>query len=110
MNTPLRQVHPSEFYIDETVSETGPVARWNSNNNIPPLEYLQQMKELGYIDFLTWENSIEQYHIEKEETIKRYIEAQRNHVPDVEELAEMRSVFGVGTKVVNVITGQSIEL
>lgn len=42
--------------------------------------------------------------------LARYRETMRNHVPDAEELYEMRAAFGEGAEVVNVITGKVTRL
>lgn len=39
-----------------------------------------------------------------------YRKAMANHVPDEEEIAEMRAAFGAGATVVDVITGKQIQL
>jgi hypothetical protein len=105
-----RPINPSEFHIDETNSETGPVVRWNSNNNIPPRDCLDEIKRAGNIDHQTWENSIEQYQIETDAFLQEYVERERNRELAPEELAEMRSVFGAGTIVLNALTGKYIKL
>ena len=42
--------------------------------------------------------------------IANYRKAMKNHKPGPEELFEMRAAFGPGAEVVNVITGQKIQL
>jgi hypothetical protein len=98
------------FHIDETNSESGPVVRWNSNKAIPPTECIDQMLTLGYIDTLIVENSICQREVEQDLAIAAYKKAMENHVPDAEELFEMRAAFGEGAVVVNAITGRRIQL
>ena len=45
---------------------------------------------------------------EDEEFLKEY--ASHNHQPSDEELAEMKAAFGQGAKVINILTGQEIQL
>lgn len=48
--------------------------------------------------------------VEVEKAVKEYREAMKNHQYDAEELFEMEAAFGKGTKVVDVLTGQTIQL
>lgn len=47
---------------------------------------------------------------EDREAIEEYRKAMANHQPSEEELLEMRAAFGEGTSVVNILTGESIQL
>lgn len=47
---------------------------------------------------------------EVSQSIAEYKESMKNHIYSAEELYEMRSAFGAGTTVVNVLTGQQITL
>lgn len=55
-----------------------------------------------------WDKTTEARQKENEEFLKEY--ASHNHQYSNEELAEMKAAFGEGTKVVNVLTGQEIQL
>lgn len=55
-----------------------------------------------------WDKTIEARQKEDEEFLKEY--ASHNHQPSDEELAEMKAAFGQGAKVINILTGQEIQL
>jgi hypothetical protein len=97
-----------KFYIDETVD--APVIRWKSNNNIPPEECLDAFLKVGYITQQEHDNSNEQRGIEVAIRLQEYAVSMRNYVPSAEERYEMEAAFGKGAKVVNVITGQQVQL
>ena len=96
------------FYIDETDSKSGPVVRWNSNDSIPFQDMLEAFVSLGYIGQLELQNSLDQRKIEDRITIEAYRKNFKGY--DSETLAEMRSEFGSGSKVVNVLTGTVTQL
>lgn len=82
------------------------VYRWKSNDRVPFDDMLQ-----------TWGLSIEtigkcQVARDKDnsEFLAGYRERMKDYVPSDEEMFEMRSAFGEGETVVNVITGQEIKL
>lgn len=102
------QADKEKFYIDENVD--APVVRWKSNNNIPPEECIDAFLKVGFISLQESINSTEQREIETAKTIQDYIERMKNHVPDDEEMYEMRAAFGEGTPVVNVFTGVRTQL
>lgn len=84
------------------------IVRWKSNNSVPPTELLELWQYLNK-DF-SFEKSLKQQDIENSNFLKQYREQQANRSYSEEELFEMRSAFGTGTKVVDVITGKTIEL
>jgi hypothetical protein len=102
------QEDKNKFYIDETVD--APVVRWKSNNNIPPEECIDAFLKAGFITEQESINSTEQREIETAASIQKYIERMKNHVPSDEDVFEMRSAFGDGSIVVNVITGKRTQL
>lgn len=55
-----------------------------------------------------WDKTIEARNKENEEFLKEYA-SRETHYSD-EEMAEMKAVFGEGTKVVNILTGREIQL
>ena len=55
-----------------------------------------------------WDKTIEARQKEDEKFLKEY--ASHNHQHSKEELAEMKAAFGEGTKVINILTGQEIQL
>jgi hypothetical protein len=97
--------YANEFHIDGDF-----VVRWNSNNAVPFQDMLLEFLTEGLITVQNYNNSNAQRAIDNGAFFKRYAENQKNHVPDAEELFEMRAAFGEGATVVNVITGRSISL
>jgi hypothetical protein len=93
------------FHIDRDF-----VVRWNSNNAVPFQDMLLEFLTEGLITTQNYNNSNAQRAIDIVSLFKRYAENQKNYVQELEELAEMRSAFGRGAKVVNVITGRRIQL
>ena len=98
----------TKFYIDETDSKSGPVVRWNTSNNIPFQDMLEAFVSLGYIGQLELQNSLDQRKIEDRIAIEAYRKNFKGY--DSETLAEMRSEFGSGAAVVNVLTGTVTQL
>jgi len=96
------------FYIDETDSKSGPVVRWNTSNNIPFQDMLEAFVSLGYIGQLELQNSLDQRKIEDRIAIEAYRKNYKG--PSEEEMFEMRSAFGAGERVVNVLTGTVTQL
>lgn len=84
------------------------VVRWNSNKRIPPIEILDFWKYIG-LDF-DYEKSLKIQNEEDAIFIAQYKESMKNYKPSEEEIFEMRAAFGAGEKVVNIITGQMIQL
>jgi hypothetical protein len=97
--------YKTQFYIDETNSESGPVVRWNSNDRIPFEDMLQEFVTAGWIGNQELSNSLAQRKIEDRIALEAY--ARNYKGPSEEELFEMRAAFGPGAKVVNVLTGHS---
>lgn len=93
------------FYIDETNSETGPVVRWNSNDQIPFEDKLQEFFKLGYITNQELENSI----VTRQKEVAKFL-SEYSFTPTTEDIAEMKSVFGDGAVVVDVFSGKNIQL
>ncbi|MEB8638244.1 hypothetical protein P4H32_31920 [Bacillus cereus] len=96
----------AKFETDAYV-ENG-IVRWKSNNSVPPTDILEFWAYLKKP--FDYQKSLEQRDIEVQESLARYREAMKNHVPSEEELYEMRAAFGEGATVVNVITGKTTKL
>lgn len=96
-----------EDMLDNVVVGELGVIRWKSNGQIPPEDCLQELEK--WISFNRYLSSM----IREEEDanfLTRYKEQQKNRVYSEEELNEMRSAFGKGATVVDVITGKEIQL
>jgi hypothetical protein len=95
----------SEAYKDENG-----VWRWKSNNRVP----FKEMLECWNLSDEEIEVSLKAKNVDYKASIKEYREAMKNHQPSREELFEIRAAFGVwnrtGKKLVNVITGKTIQL
>jgi hypothetical protein len=83
----------------------GEVVRWVVSNNVPPTDILLEMVGLNLITKVQYAESFIQKEKDQTEAIARYREARKNYVHSDEELYEMRSAFGEGTKVIDVISG-----
>jgi|LakMenE18May11ns_1017448.scaffolds.fasta_scaffold9929408_5 hypothetical protein len=97
--------YKSQFYLDWTNDETGPVARWHSNDKIPFADMLQNFVDAGWMDAQIQSNSLAQRIIEDRAAIEAYRANYRG--PSTEEMLEARAEFGPGARVVNVLTGAS---
>lgn len=84
------------------------VAYWKSNNRTVPNDIVVQF--LMITDAIDIDKHETAHDIEVTESIREYKEQMKNYVPSEEELYEMRSAFGDGTEVVDVITGKVIKL
>lgn len=100
----------TQFYIDETREDTGPVVRWNSNDRIPFEDMLQKFLAQGWIDQQTLQNSLRTRKIEDRMAIQQYIESRARTGYSDEERFEMRAAFGAGARVVDVFTGKTITV
>lgn len=86
------------------------IVRWISNGNIPFDDILEKFQYEGRISAFNLEISSLTRANETASFLMSYREQMKNHVPDEEEMYEMRSAFGEGTTVVNVITGNKVTL
>jgi hypothetical protein len=94
-----------QAYIDQKG-----IVRWKSNNNIPFEDKLMEFYNDNKISHFDVVRSNDQRDVETGITIAAYRKQMENHVPDAEELFEMRAAFGAGASIVNVITGKRIQL
>jgi hypothetical protein len=96
-----------EFDTDATVDSDG-VARWKSNNNVPPNDILEFWKYLNKP--FDYEKSNEVRIFESQKFIEEYRNSRANYEPSEEELFEMRAAFGPGEKVMDIFTGKITQL
>ena len=96
----------AKFESDATVTDG--VVRWNANGSVPPADILVFWAHLGKPFDAEASERVRQ--AETDAFLAQYRESQKNHVPDAEELHEMRAAFGSGETVVNVITGRKLRL
>ncbi len=102
--------YKTQFYVDETREETGPVVRWNSNDRIPFQDMLEYFVGQGWIDQLTLENSLRRRRQEDAESIAAYVARRAQTGYSDEERFEMRAAFGAGARVTDVFTGRTITV
>lgn len=96
-------------YSDQFNVDDENIIRWKSNNAVPPEGCLDEMYADGFIDKDQYDNSVIMREKETMITINKYKERMKNHVYSDEEKFEMRSVFGEGAIVINVITGEAVQ-
>lgn len=89
------------------VDEYG-VVRWISNNRVPNKEILKVWDR--YSKPFNYYASLDAYDHEIEEEIENYRNHNKDYKPTDEDLMEMRSVFGEGNTVVDIITGKKVVL
>lgn len=90
-------------FIEDAYEDNG-VLRWKSNDRAVPHWTFRDAFCTASAHHLEVEAS------EREDFITQYCESQANHVPDAEELYEMRAAFGEGVTVVNAFTGRKTRL
>ena len=89
------------------VDENG-AAYWKRSGNYLPSDCVERLSYTTFafnVDATNAAREKQQY-----ETIKAYKEQMKNHEYSNEELYEMRAAFGVGTKIVDAITGKVVTL
>jgi hypothetical protein len=90
-------------FIEDAYEDQG-VLRWKSNDRaVPPWSFREAFCTVS-------QTHLKAYDRETSQVLAEYRKAQANHVPDAEEMYEMRAAFGEGTTVVNAITGRRTRL
>lgn len=89
------------------VEEDGAIL-WKSSYNYLPDDYCEKLEYGGY-NFSREATKIKR-EIQSNKFIEEYRESMKNHVYSEEELYEMRSAFGKGSCVVDIITNKKIYL
>jgi hypothetical protein len=85
---------------------TDGIVRWDSNGQVPPKDVVEEMLAGQAITTNEYLASGRARDTETAKFLDAYRTRMANHVPDAEELYEMRAAFGEGAEVVNIITGQ----
>ena len=89
------------------VTQSG-VITWKSNGNVLPEECVKEAIAIGIpVNLLNCRAAREK---QVAVQIAAYKERMKDYTPSAEDLYEMRSAFGPGTTVVNVLTGQTYEV
>lgn len=95
-----------KFYTDAYVING--VVRWKSNDQVPPADILELWHHLNRPFDYDLSKTVSQ--LETTQALEAYKRQMASHVYSDEEKAEMRAAFGPGATVVDVITGQPIQL
>ena len=84
------------------------VVRWTSNNRVMPKDCREILSHTAYRDLFNEDAS----RAAEEAETAAFLESYRKNYkgPSEEEKAEMRAVFGTGTTVCDIITGERIRL
>lgn len=113
VNVPRNRIELRDAYrlvgkFAEDATVTDGIPRWKSNYAVPPQDILKFWAYMGLpFDLSKAEAAREQ---EAREVIEQYIARMKGRQRTPEELFEMRAAFGPGATVVDVITGDKIEL
>lgn len=100
------KISRSEWYLDHE----NLVVRWCSNDNIPPEECINWLYDHNYIGIGWRAKSHAVREQEVDAMLENYRKQMENHVPDEEEMYELRAAFGAEARIVNVITGKVMFL
>lgn len=92
--------------IKDAYQDDEGVYRWKSNDRVP----FSDMLECWNLDADTMEKCVAAREKDDAEFLADYRERMKDYVPSDEEMFEMRAAFGEGETVVNVITGETIQL
>lgn len=91
---------------DDAYQDDEGVWRWKSNNRVP----FDDMLECWNLDAETLQKCKDARDHDNSVFLNEYRERMKDYEPSAEELFEMRSAFGEGAEVVNVITGKVTKL
>ena len=97
-----------EDVAENAIIEEDGAIRWISSGNYIPDDYCEKLEYGGY-NFSREATKIKS-DIQLSKFAEEYRKSMENHVYSEEELYEMRSAFGEGTYVVDIITGKKIYL
>lgn len=93
-------------WITKAYKDENGVYRWKSNDRVP----FDDMLKCWNLDSETLQKCKDARNADNEEFLAEYRERMKDYEPSDEELFEMRSAFGEGAEVVNVITGKVTKL
>jgi hypothetical protein len=96
-----------QFSTDATVDQNG-IVRWKKSGRVPPEDILSLWAHVGKPFNLVSSNETRE--AETNLFLADYRERMQDVLPSAEEMFEMRSAFGEGAEVVNIITGKSTKL
>lgn len=92
----------------ERATVSSGVVYWSSNNNVPDEEILRDFLLIGKIFDL--EASLKKREEQVSSFLSEYRKKMETYEHSPEEIDEMRSAFGPGATVVNVVTGKKTKL
>lgn len=108
MNFRLWELEEAEKLWNDAYLDNFNIPHWKSNDHIPMSDMLKKWKYLN--KEFDYELSLEKHNEQTHEEIEQYKNRMKNYVPSEEELYEMRCAFGKGTEVVDIFTGQKINI
>jgi hypothetical protein len=97
-------------HADDLDIDVAGIGRWTTNDQVIPDDSAAMLIALGLAQGLDLGATAAARDTETRKFLAAYRERMAGHVPDDEELAEMRAAFGPGATVVNAITGQETQL
>jgi hypothetical protein len=86
------------------------IVRWDTNDQVPPADTLDEMLELRGITAAEHRHSNTAREWETQAFLADYRKAEATREITAEEMFEMRAAFGEGAEVVNIITGKTTKL
>ena len=95
--------YKNEFYVDENN-----VARWNSNDQVPPRDILADLCVAGYITREQIYDSLTAKEAEDATFLEQYVANRKQYGYSDEEKFEMRAAFG-DEEVVDLFTGLKVR-
>lgn len=95
----------AEQMIAKSYLDQGGVVRWRSNDQVPPTDCLIKMGIHG-AELARMEEVRDR---ELDAFLAEY-RAQQPAEPTAEERFEMRAAFGIGARIVNIITGRAVTV
>jgi len=102
----INEAKEAKKYFEENAYVEDGVVRWTSNNSVPHDDMLEKMEYIGCKFDRAKSNAVR-----IEEDAKFIEEYRKNQKPlSQQEIAEMRAEFGVGTVVVDVLSGRVIKI
>lgn len=97
-----------EWATNDAIVEPNGAIKWKSNGHYLMDDMCEKLEYIGF----RFDREATRVAREAQDTefLRAYRDSMKNHKPSAEELYEMEAAFGKGTKVVDVLTGQTIQL
>lgn len=107
-NAEKEVVKAIEWAYKDAIVESDGAIRWKNNGHYLMDDLCEKLEYAGY----NFSREATRVARDKQDSefVRAYRERMKNHKYSEEEIFEMQAAFGKGTKVVNAITGQTIQL